>query len=414
MMEKEKQEIDYEYLILKYISSYNHEYGKKQTLNLIESILIGNSMDQLPSYLQNVSPVMIQECLSKILVNAMQGPLKTNKGLDQVLSKVLKMGKSKEKIIKKDKNTKSSILDKISFLPKPIKKAFLIGTIAIATITSLGGTQRKDTKSLNVNSETTVVKDLEVNPDIMAKNSEYLLKKEESKVNQPIRITINKGIEKEHTEEEYQEKKKRVKYINYYARVYNLNEKKVKKIVKKNTKLLSYKSLNTKIDNKKLEFKILNTVKDINESIYAYQKSYGKMRESNYKKTKTYRQMVRHYAKLYRIDANKALAIELLESGRYRRPIATVKHNPGAKRRKDGEYYSYPNMEQGIIEHMITLCNYRGQSISEMAARYCSVKGAAGWTSEVQPFYNNLQKNPNAYYPLVDERVSQKKKTRKK
>ena len=97
----------------------------------------------------------------------------------------------------------------------------------------------------------------------------------------------------------------------------------MKKIIKKKTKLLSYKSLNKEnVNHKKLEFTILNTVKGINESIYAYQKQYGNIRKYNYKKKKTYREMVRHYAKLYGIDANKALAIEFLESGYYEQPIA--------------------------------------------------------------------------------------------
>ncbi len=411
----EKQEIDYEYLILKYISSYKHKYGKSKSLDLIGNILAGDFTNEVPSYLQNIDPTMIQKYLSKILVSAMNDPTKGEQGLDGVLSKVLKMKKSKEKIRKKVKNKKTSILNKILILPKTIKKAFLIGTIAIATMTSSERLEEEVTKLSNATSASSHIKDLEVNTEqveqVMKINNHSLVK-ENPKVEQPLKITINKGFEEEHTEEEYQEEKKRTKMINYYARVYNLNAKKVRKIVNKQTKLLSYKSLNTKIDNKKLEFKILNTVKGINDSLYTYQTKYGSLRKDNYKKKKTYRQMVRHYAKLYGIDANKALAIELLESGRYKQPIATVKHNPGSKRRGDGEYYSYPNMEQGIIEHMITLCNYRGQSIAEMAARYCSKEGAAGWTSEVQPFYNNLQKDPNAYYPLVDEGQKQKIKSK--
>ncbi len=408
----EKQQIDYEYLILKYISSYKHKYGKSKSLDLIGNILAGDFTNGVPSYLQNVDPTMIRKYLSKILVSAMNNSTKGEQGLDGILSKVLKMKKSKEKIRKKVKNKKNPILNKILILSKTIKKAFLIGTIAIASMTSSERVEEEATTLSTATSASSHIKDLEVNTEQVMKIDNYSLVKENPKVEQPLKITINKGFEEEHTEEEYQEEKKRTKMINYYARVYNLNVKKVRKIVAKKTKLLSYKSLNTKIDKQKLEFKILNTVKGINDSLYTYQKKYGSLRKYNYKKKKTYRQMVRHYAKLYKIDANKALAIELLESGRYKQPIATVKHNPGSKRRLDGEYYSYPNMEQGIIEHMITLCHYRGQSIAEMAARYCSKEGAAGWTSEVQPFYNNLQKDPNAYYPLVDEGQKQKIKSK--
>lgn len=411
----EKQTVDYEYLILKYISSYKHKHGKSKTLDLMGNILAGDFTNKMPSYLQNTNPILIQKYLSKILVSVMEDKTKGEQGLNQVLSKVIKLKKTKEKrrnISNKNKNKKSPILSKILILPKPIKRALLIGTIAIASLTSSGKTSEENMKRLNTNVKVSLVKNLEVNTDKIVPNSNYSLKEKKIEVEKPRKITINKGFEKEHTEAEYKEEKKRKKLINYYARVYNLNKKKVRKIVNKQTKLLSYKSLNTKLNHKKLEFQILNTVKGINDSLYAYQKKYGSLRKDNYKKKKTYRQMVRHYAKLYGIDANKALAIELLESGRYKQPIATVKHNPGSKRRRDGEYYSYPNMEQGIIEHMITLCNYRGQSIAEMAARYCSKEGAAGWTSEVQPFYNNLQKDPNAYYPLVDEGQKIKSKNR--
>lgn len=401
-MENQKRDINYEYLILKYLNSYQHRHSRKKTIALVNDILTLRPIKRLPSYMRGIDRNTLSMELSRIFVLK---NLNYQGKKDDYLSILFSGSKPK----KYQKEKKKSILDKVTFIRKPIVRAILLGAVIL---TGASSSKKESVKDIITNSASFFYSEnLEFDLSNISSTDEHTVIEPEPLPHAKRVITINKGIEKEHTEAEYQEKKKRVKWINYYARVYNLNEKKVKKIIKKRTKFLSYKSLNKKVDHKSLEFKILNTIKGINESIYTYQKKYGNIRRYNYKKTKTYREMVRHYAKLYGIDANKALAIEFLESGYYEQPIAAEKHNPGAKKKKNGPYYTYPNMEQGIIEHMITLCNYKGQSIEGMAARYCSVEGAAGWAGQIRPIYNNLQKNPD-YYTLLDERGKQKSKVR--
>lgn len=412
-MKKQEKRLDYEYEILKYLKSYQYRHSREKTMLLIQDILNLRPIHGLPKYIKGIGQNTLSMELARIFaLKSCNYQGKKDDYLSILFDGSKPKKKKQEKKQKKIKVEKKSILEKVTFLKKPIVRALLLGAVILTGVSSSKKDSAKDLVRSSVSSSFSV-KNLGVNHSNISSKDEYVVIKDDDPLPHAKRvITINKGIEKEHTESEYQEKKKRVKWINYYSRVYNLNEKKVKKIIKKKTKLLSYKSLNKEnVNHKKLEFTILNTVKGINESIYAYQKQYGNIRKYNYKKKKTYREMVRHYAKLYGIDANKALAIEFLESGYYEQPIASVKHNPGSKRKRDGSYYSYPNMEQGIIEHMITLCHYKGQSIERMAARYCSKEGAAGWSGQVRPIYNDLQRNPN-YHTLLDEKGVQKKKVR--
>lgn len=310
---------------------------------------------------------------------------------------------------KKKSSLKELFLNKLSFVKRPIKKAVLIGSVAITGFIGFKTYQNQNSQQV-LNVGKTTVKNLEISTSNIQNNDYVLTKENKQREEKPQIITINKGIEKEHLETEFQAQKKRIKYIKYYSKVYNLNKKKVINIIKNTTNILSEESLNKKIKDSKIEFKILNKVKYIYENSSSYQKSYGNLLKNNYEKKRTYREMARHYAKLYGVDANKALAIEFHESGYLKANIASVKHNPGAKRRSDGEYYTYSNMEQGIIEHMITLSHYKGQSIQEMASRYSGSKtGASSWAKDVQSQYDRLENDAN-YYTLADEQnVYQKK-----
>lgn len=188
------------------------------------------------------------------------------------------------------------------------------------------------------------------------------------------------------------EKEKRTKLVNYYSNVYNLDEEKVLKIIKKETNLFKNKSLKKK-SNKKLELEILKKVKSLTGRV---------KKEYDYEKTKTYREMVYHYAELYGIDKEKALAIELHETAKYTSPLFLNQNNPGGMKNINGDYYSFENKEQGIITHVEKLLkNYNGQSLDEMAKRYA--EGSKTWAGKVRYFLNTLEQNPKAF-TLRDEK----------
>lgn len=223
---------------------------------------------------------------------------------------------------------------------------------------------------------------------------------------------------KEQIKKEYELKKKKeqkidvaLQYIDKYCNVYNLDTYKVEYTIGENTNLFSDNILNK--DEKELEREILDLIRDIKLNPDNYSISIEDIADERYSKTKTIKEIVEHYSDLYNVDSNLILAIECFESGYYKCDIASKKNNPGSLR-GSGDFYSYENIEQGIIAHIVILKrNYIDEGLDtpdKMQHKYCP--DGSAWAKNVNYIYNQLIEDKNSII-LYDEQKEIVKEVRK-
>lgn len=213
-------------------------------------------------------------------------------------------------------------------------------------------------------------------------------------------------------------------YLKEYSKYYNLDGEKVVSFARSitNDYTIDLNEVGGSIKTDSTEGKCMLFVYYLNKNKlskplkdYGFSKEYFKV--SNKKTTMgknqtlssglTFSEFLGKVCDIVGVDKNYLLAISYLETGKNTSTLALRNNNFGGLR-GNGEYFSYPSPEMGIIAFVLNLKGYEKYNLSsiyELSGIYThgSVSNPSyTWVNSVKKYYNEIVNNPSKYFLVED------------